>query len=255
MNAVIASFFICLLALTSPDGFSQEKDTVLLTPGHSLLKGHRLKTGRSSFTFLLTKDGQQQKVGGLQEDLQVVSVDHVQSYLRICQISFGANKILDSGLAAVGSLLPVYHRSFQTKKVMRFDFSPGMVAGTITNLDSTGERIEPVRHPVTLALFDSYYEDIIARCLSFKKGLVFKFPEYIYERGGEVWSTGEIIGPQKKQDGKGRAVDAWEIRFYEHDGKGAIVRQTTYFISAKDRNILSREYKMGSTILLMAPEV
>lgn len=254
MNAVTAFFYVWALACMGPDGFSQEKDTLLLTPGHSLLKGHQLKTGRSSFTFLLTKDGQQQKVGGLQEDLQAVTVDHVQSYLRVCQISFGANKILDSGLAAVSSLQPVYHRSFQTKKVMRFDFSAGMVAGAITHLDSTGERIEPVRHAVTLPLFDSYYEDIIARSLSFKKGLVFKFPEYIYERGGEVWSTGAIVGPQKKQDSKGSEVDAWEIRFYEHDGKGVVVRQTTYFISAKDRNILSREYKMGSTVLLMMPE-
>jgi hypothetical protein len=250
MKAVFA-LYIALVTITGSAFCAQEIDTVLLTPGHGLLKGGRLKEGASSFTFLLTKNGQQQKAGGLKEQLHVVSLRGKKCYQRVCHISFGANNILDSGLAEQNTLQPLYHRSYQTNKVMRFEFMDALVSGTITHQDSTGEHTEPVRHITRGALFDSYYEDIIARCIAFKKGLVFKFSEYIYERGGEVWSNGEVVGQQLKQDGKGRLVKAWAIRYFEKSAAGATVRETTYFIDAHDRHIISREYKMGSAILLM----
>ncbi len=138
---------------------------------------------------------------------------------------------------------------------MRFDFTDALVSGSITYKDSANQRMEPVRHTTTGPLFDSYYEDIIARRLAFKKGLAFKFSEYIYERGGQVWATGEVVGLQLKQEGKGRSVKAWEIRFYEKNPTGSTVRETTYLIDARDRHIISREYKMGATILLMQVDV
>ncbi|WP_315819317.1 hypothetical protein [Paraflavitalea speifideaquila] len=73
MKTVIALSIALLVVFTGPSAFSQQTDTVLLTPGHRLLKGKPLNEGATAFIFLLTKNGQQQKVGGLKEELRIVT--------------------------------------------------------------------------------------------------------------------------------------------------------------------------------------
>lgn len=240
-----------LLFLLFTVAFAQQKDTILLIPGYSLLNCGKLKTGKSSYEFFLKKNGQQQAVGGLQEDLKKITYQGKSHYLRVCHITFGANTILDSGLAATYSLQPVFHRSLQPGKKMLFDFQGSLVLGSVDSRDSTGSHLLPVNHTSSHILFDSYFEDIIARSLPFKKGMVLRFPEYIYERGGQVWSIVEIKGLKKIEQSKNATIKCREIHFYEMDSKGNTTRETIYFIDENSRSILSREYIIGNTRILM----
>jgi hypothetical protein len=217
---------------------SQSKDTLTLSPvGISALETAHLHSYSEKYDFYSVRtDGTEALIGGL-EDVFVITGDAgKKKALRIARISIGSNFILDSGLCELNGLRPVYHKSSQTKKKMSFDFVGEHVTGSI--LYSEVRQNEQIDYESKVPLFDSYYEDIIAKCLPFKAGLVVKFPEYIYERGGTVWSTGEVVGMEEEAGN----VQLWTIKFYELDSNKGVIRTTTYKIQETGRRIISREY-------------
>lgn len=228
---------------------SQVNDTIIITPGHAILKTNLLKSYKARFEITRLKDGNKQKVGSIDDEF-IIDNKYQGTALRVCNIVWGQNVILDSGLSSLKTLEPIYHRSHQTNKFMSFDFKGQEVKGFILNFDSSKQHHEAVNYKPNYPLFDSYYEDILARSLEFKKGIVFKFPEYIYERGGLVWSSGEIVGRQSIQLEKQGRINVWKIKFFENNSKGEITRTTTYLINENNRTIISREYKMGNTVLI-----
>lgn len=245
-NIVLCIFlFICSIS------FSQNKDTVVITPGHNFLVYDKIKSYKLKYDFISYKEGVEKKVGGLEDEFIVMGDSPKKSGLRICNITFGANTILDSGLCYLKGLKPVYHRSIQTKKRITLDFNNEFVNGNITFFNERGDSSEIINYTSKTALFDSYYEDLIAKTMRFNKGLLFKFPEYIYERGGLIWSTGQVAGKLKISNKNGSSDLAWKILFFENDPNGEIVRTTTYIIKEYNREIISREYKTKTSLILM----
>jgi len=248
----IMSFLLAMVALVTGIK-AQQKDTLLIIPGSPNLQTDRLVNYSRTYDFFSVKDGIETKVGGLHDTFTINKNDkHVQG-LRVCQISFGTNQILDSGLCQLNGLKPIYHRSIQTKKVMNLVFTKGAVQGSVSKNDQPNA--EMINYAVEVPLFDSYYEDIIAKSINIKNGLVFKFPEYIYERGGTVWSLGQITGNEKLKDQSGNSITVRTVKFYELDNEKKIVRTTIYKIGERDRDILSREYVTGTGRIVMRKKV
>jgi len=226
-----------LLAIHS---FAQKKDTVLITAGNNSLQSHLLKDYTASYDFFSVKDGLETRVGDIAINFQVLPEKN--QALLICNIKFGNNTILDSGLCALKGLSPIYHRSHQSRKSMILDFKDGNVNGKVIQKNDTENKTEKVNYQPSAPLFDSFYEDIIAKSLNPKMDGLFRFPEYIYERGGTVWSIGEVL--------KGKPSETI-VKFYELNSKKEIVRTTTYVIDANTREILQREYAMGANKIVM----
>lgn len=229
-----------LLSLTFP-GISQKKDTVLIRPGSSDLKSTRLQNYTSSYDMFSYKDGEEKLVGSLEDHFSINK--KAKQGLRVCKITFGANNILDSGLCILKGLTPIYHRSMQTKKNIDLRFNKEQVSGKIISKTDADPKVEVIDHKTPSPLFDSFYEDIIAKSVDLKNGVLFRFPEYIYERGGTVWSLGEI----SKSDNAAERV----IKFYELNPKKEIVRTTTYVVNESTHEILRREYLIGSNKIVM----
>lgn len=238
--------FLCIHSLA----YCQHNDTVLILPGSKFLQSDQLKDYTMKYDFVSYKAGVETVVGGLEDNFKIVTGNKEKQALRVCNISFGPNKILDSGLCFLQGLKPIYHRSAQTKKKMLLNFNNEIVNGVITALDSSN-KMELVSYTAPVSLFDSYYEDIIAKTLPFKQGLVFKFPEYIYERGGTVWSWGEIAGNEKMPVSNASPGEVWKIIFYEKSKEGNTVRTTTYLVDVADRSIVSREYMTATGRIVM----
>jgi hypothetical protein len=76
----------------------------------------KMKSYKLKYDFISYKEGIEKKIGGLEEEFIVTQESHQKLGLRICNITFGANTILDSGLCSLKGLKPIYHRSIQTKK-------------------------------------------------------------------------------------------------------------------------------------------
>lgn len=242
---------LCLFSLIHSISYGQNKDTILILPGHKFLQLSQLRDYNMKYDFFSYKEGVETIVGGLEDNFKTITNDKEKLGLRICNITFGTNKILDSGLCFLKGLKPIYHRSIQTKKRLNLDFNNEIITGTIATVNEASNKNEIIKYISSVPLFDSYYEDIIAKTIKFKKGLLFKFPEYIYERGGIVWSSGEIVGKEKIQNKNGNTNVAWKIIFYEKNSEGKIVRTTTYIINKIDKEIVSREYKTESNRILM----
>jgi hypothetical protein len=242
---MVLAVFIFLFSFSS--SFCQNTDTVLIIPGHPSLQSSQLKDYTAKYDFISYKDGVEKPVGGLEDDFKIITKDGQKMGLRICNITFGPNRILDSGLCILKGLKPVYHRSVQTKRTMSLDFNNEIITGTITPAPGEAAKTETVNYTAALPLFDSYYEDMIAKTITLKKGMLFKFPEYIYERGGIVWSFGEIAGTVETQE----KDPLWKIVFYERSAEGKTIRTTTYLITQTSRDIFSREYKTETGRMLM----
>jgi hypothetical protein len=231
--------------------FAQTKDTVLLIPGQRLLESGKLENYKIEYDFIRIKDSSETIIGGLEDEFIISSTGGEKTGLRICHIKFGTNSILDSGLCYLNGLKPIYHRSLQTMKELDLNFDNEKITGLIRTKDETGKKEEAIHYQSSVPLFDSYYEDIIAKTIPLKKGFCFKFPEYIYERGGLVWSSGEIKDTIKINGRNGKTATAWMVEFQEKDAKNTTVRTTTYVILGSNREIISREYKTGNSRLIM----
>jgi len=235
--------------------FGQRKDTVTITPGQQFLITSQLSNYTTSYELFSLRDGKEKKVGELEDNFQITSAHGDKQGLRICKITIGPNSILDSGLCLLTGLKPVYHRSRQTAKMMVMDFNDKRIGGEVKYHTTRGDSSVRINHTSGVALFDSYYEDMIAKAMRFEKGLLFRFPEYIYERGGLVWSTGEVVEKTKVAVRPGVMIEAWKILFFERDPKGAIVRTSTFLVGEQSREILLREYKTRNGIMVMRPKV
>jgi hypothetical protein len=242
MKTVLLSIIVLLTPLIS---LAQQKDTVLITAGHPILESDKLKAYKARYDFFRVKDGAETKIGGMDENFMVLTKDGQKQGLRICNIVFGANTILDSGLCYINGLKPIYHKSIQTKKKISLDFHNELVSGFIVTQNESGDKKESINHTSTVSLFDSYYESMVAQTVKLKKGFVFKFAEYIYERGGTVWSVGEVIGDEEIA---GKRI--WTVMMYEKGARGETTRTTTYKINEQDRSVLSYEYKTSNGSML-----
>jgi len=238
---------IFLFVLLHSGSYSQSGDTVFIVPGDNFLQSAQLTDYKIKYDFILFKNGTETKVGGLEDNFQIITRGKEKLGLRICHIRFGANSILDSGLCILKGLAPIYHRSIQTNKILSLNFNSESVNGYIISITDTINKKEAIQYKTSTPLFDSYYEDMIAKTIQFKKGLTFKFAEYIYERGGIVWSSGEVVNKEKKTNGDW----VWKVVFYEKNSEGKTQRTTTYLIKELDREIISREYKTETSRILM----
>lgn len=230
--------FILFFAVHS---FAQKKDTVLITAGSNRLQSHVLKDYDASYDFFRIKDGVETRVGDIAIHFQVFPQKN--QALLVAKIKFGENSILDSGLCQLKGLSPIYHRSHQTRKTMMLDFKDSNVAGKVILKTDTENKIDNVNYQPSAPLFDSFYEDIIAKTLDPKTNGLFKFPEFIYERGGTVWSVGEVLKAERSSESI--------VKFYELNSKKEVERTTTYVIDIASREILQREYALGSTKIVM----
>lgn len=251
MKLLFISFFLLFCQFL----FAQKRDTILLIAGHKLIQGGRLKNYKINYEFFSLKDGKEVKTGSLDDQLTVFAQNTNKYALRVCKISFGSNSILDSGLCYLNGLIPIYHRSHQTKKIISLDFNGENVSGFVLDREKPDQDTVLINHKSVFPLFDSYYEDIIAKTIKLKKGLVFKFPGYIYERGGTVWSVGEIKGKERTNSGTGKKLTVWTIIFYEKGLIGETIRITTYKVTKTGRKIISREYKTETGKILMKEQV
>jgi len=126
-------------------------------------------------------------------------------------------------------------------KTMLFSFSGDHVSGTVMSNGTT----DLVNMPLSQPLFDSYFEQLIARTIDLKDGMLFKYPDFIYEEGGLVWQSGKI----EKTDSSPFGKDVWMITYT--DSKSG--RKTTYWID-KDRNFKQVQYQFGANTSIQRPD-
>jgi hypothetical protein len=245
------NFSICLFLLIHSFADGQTKDTILIIPGHKLLQSNSLTDYHAKYDFISYKEGVEKIVGGIEDNFKIITNGKEKQGLRICNITFGTNTILDSGLCVLKGLKPIYHRSVQTKKRLNLIFNGESIKGTVTTISETINKIDTINYKASTPLFDSYYEDIIAKTIKLKKGLLFKFPEYIYERGGIVWSDGEVVAKDTSHSKNDDIYHIWKIIFHEKNNEGKVVRTTIYRINEIDRKIITREYQtLGNRVLM-----
>jgi hypothetical protein len=222
----------------------QQPDTLLLKIGRGYVTT-ALKPYAVKYDFFMMRDTLKQQFGTFKESYSIIKTGNEKRGLRIVKKEFGNFSILDSGLCKAKTLEPIYHRSNQTNKIMALDFAGTGVTGTISNKDKPLEKIDLVS---TIPLFDSYYEEIIIKCLKFKEGLVFKFPVYWYEKGGEAYITGRVIKKSNFITKNKMKVIAWTVELYDGKEKSA-----QYIINANTRKFERVEYYENGRRIILEP--
>jgi hypothetical protein len=206
-----------------------------------MVKGSRIKPYHQKLSSYTIRDGKEEKTGSVDDIYQVIEMNGRQYGLRVAKIILPGREILDSGLVDVSTLQPVYHRSHQTTKTMLFNFSGKRASGTVV----MDQKTDTINMSFPFLLFDSYYETLIAKAIELKDGLLFKYPDFIYEEGGMVWQSGKI----EKKDDPVFGKNIWVINYT--DSKNG--RQTTYWIDS-NRQLKQVQYRFGERISLQRPD-
>jgi hypothetical protein len=215
-------------------------DTVLIIPNGKYVNGERIKAYHQKLNSFSVKEGKEEKTGTVDDTYSIVEMDGHKYALRVAKIVLPNREILDSGLVDIRTFRPVYHHSHQTTKTMLFKFNGDQVSGTVMSSGNTDLVNMQVSHP----LFDSYFEELIARTIDLEDGMLFKYPDFIYEEGGLVWQSGKI----EKTDSSPSGKDGWMITYT--DSKSG--RKTTYWID-KDRNFKQVQYQFGANTSIQRP--
>ena len=209
-------------------------DTVLIVPDGKYVKGDRIKPYHQKLNSFSVKNGKEEKTGSVDDNYNIVEMNGRKYGLRIAKITLPNREILDSGLVDLKTFKPIYHRSHQTTKTMHFSFdADDHVTGSVT----TDKDTQAVNIACQYPLFDSYYEQLIARTIDLKDGLLFKYADFIYEEGGLVWQSGKI----EKTDSSPFGKNIWKINYT--DSKSG--RNTTYWIDNK-RKFRQVQYMFGN---------
>jgi hypothetical protein len=125
---------------------------------------------------------------------------------------------------------------------MHFHFQNNHITGSVI----TGSDTQTVNMQCPYPLFDSYYEQLIARTIDLKDGLLFKYADFIYEEGGLVWQSCKI----EKTDSSPFGKNTWKITYT--DSKSG--RQTTYWIDM-NRKFLQVQYMVSNgNIFIQRPD-
>jgi len=222
------SFLIAFILIISLNAAAQ--DTTLIVPNGKIVQGNSISPYHKQFDMFRIKEGKEEKTGVLTDEYKILKESSSQLGLRIIHIKLASFEILDSGCVNAQTLQPVYHRSHQTNKIIALDFNNNAISGIV----QSGENSEAVNVTYDTPFFDSYFENFIAAGVPLKKDFTFKFAEFIDNKTGLVWSSGQVSKLKDKM---------WIVKLYENR-RG---RVTTFWLDSK-RQILQWEYNFNGNI-------
>jgi len=227
------TFLIVLILKISLPAIAQ--DTTLIITNGKTVQGNFIQPYHKQFNLFKIKDGVEEKTGTLIDEYKVLKESGVQFGLRLVHIKLASFEILDSGCVNAKTLQPIYHRSHQTNKTIALDFKNNGVFGKVTS----GANRDTINLTYDAPFFDSYFENFIAAGVPLKKDFTFKFAEFIDNKTGLVWSSGQVSDYfSNKLKSK-----IWVVKLYENK-RG---RVTTFWVDSK-RQILQWEYNFNGNI-------
>ena len=215
-------------------------DTTLILPGGGSVNGRLVKPYRARTITYRLVDGREEQIGTVEDQYSWITIDGIERGLRVARIVLPGREILDSGLVDASSLKPFYHHSHQRDRTMLLTFGERAVTGTTW----TAAKTDTVAIGLPYAIFDSYFEDFIARSITLKDGLQFSFPDFILEAGGLVYQSGKV----RRLATEGPA-GRWTVSYT--DSKTG--RETTYTLDDQ-RRILDRVYRINGKTTMSRPE-
>ncbi|PJJ58855.1 DUF3108 domain-containing protein [Hymenobacter chitinivorans] len=218
-------------------------DTLLLTPRRSV-DGQLIQPFSARYTMLMRREGQEKPVGSVATSYEYLTRPQQGLALKRSVISFPTGTIVDSGTVDRRTLYPRAHRSHQpNSRTLTLDFAGARVTG----FNQVGPQRTAVDLTTPAALFDSFSADLVVLALPLRAGQPFKFAQYVYEKGGQDWVRGRIVGaqPLPAPDGKS-SRPAWVVQTF-----GADKSTVTYWLDAPTRRLLQVEFVRPGRELIM----
>jgi hypothetical protein len=134
----------------------------------------------------VTRDGRDSSTGTRTVVMMAV-VANGSTLLQVEQRFPGrGGEIVDTAVAALGTLRAVAHESHQPTRIMRFAFIDDTAQGSVLFHTATGDSSVTVHQPLGGPLFDSNVIDLVVAALPLEPGFTTELPFFFYERGGRV---------------------------------------------------------------------
>ncbi|UOQ55025.1 DUF3108 domain-containing protein [Hymenobacter cellulosivorans] len=218
-------------------------DTLLLNPRRSV-DGQLIRPFSARYTMLMRQAGQEKPVGSVATSYEYLSRPGQELALKRSVISFPTGVIVDSGTVDRRTLYPQAHRSHQPNgRTLALDFAGARVTG----FNQVGTQRTAVDLTTPAALFDSFSADLVVQALPLRAGQAFKFAQYVYEKGGQDWVQGRIIGARTLPSPDGRTSQpAWVVQTFGKDQS-----TVTYWLDASTRRLLQVEFVQAGRELIM----
>jgi hypothetical protein len=146
--------------------------------------GARVSPYRQTLRMIMSREGQEQQIGTLSDELTATTAGGTPVLIRVQQITTnGRGTMTDTSVATAASLAPRWHSSHGPNRTLRVEFAPGRVRGSEQPRGGEATAIDQV---VGTKIFDSNMLDVLVASLPLSATYKGRIPVYVYEAGGET---------------------------------------------------------------------
>ena len=179
LSAVLAAF-------TPPPAAAQSQGVTKAPPPlpPATPEGARVAPYKQTLRMVMFREGQEQQVGTLTDEVTRSSAGGTPVLIRVQQISTTGRGIMtDTSVANAATLVPRWHSSHGPNRTLRLEFTPGRVRGSEQPVNAEPAAID---HVVGQRIFDGNMLDVLVASLPLSATYKGRIPVYVYEAGGET---------------------------------------------------------------------
>src|SRR5262249_41509009 len=130
-------------------------DPARVTPYHYSLK------------MIMSRNGQEQEIGRLDDEVKLTQVDGKPAILRVQNVDGPTGQMTDTAVADPNTLAPRWHSSHAEHRNLHLEFGRGRVTGTYKD---AGDPSFDINQQVGDTLFDSNMLDVLIAALPLTEG-------------------------------------------------------------------------------------
>jgi hypothetical protein len=200
---------------------------VLVAADGRVISAARVSLGHFVRNLSVMRDGQEQRIGTITEDVSVQGAGASATVIRAQEIVLGPRTIIDTAVSNRATLAPLWHNSKQPTASMLLRFDGRHITGSHTTDNAAPEVVD---HTVSVPTFDSNNMELVMGALPLAKGYAARLPFYIYEAKGIEWLDLTVTGDTSIDD-----VAAWAMDVQFYGGHG------TWWFAKDSRRMLKSE--------------
>ena len=237
--------FIPALLIFSTASFAQSP----LIPGKGSFEKKWIKNSSNEMTWYALRDTARIEIGSVSTEVVTTG----KQLTLITRVSLKSSKTpwVDSSVALLNDLSPVYHSSYNGQRDMMLQFGK-VVTGYY--LDKTKKTNTVISDTTGQSYFDSNLYPYLLGLLPLKEGYTQEISIYDYNPSGKIgvikgWVKEVKSGTYASQQAGTRAV--WMVTVKDELGAGNIESFSVYYFDKTDRKLWKQEINIGARKMLM----
>ena len=237
------SFIACMLSLSCFSSIAQSP----LTPGENIFEKKWIRNEHYQMTWYAMKDTTRFEMGKINTE-QIVDDKQCLMITRV-QMKNAKGPWIDSTIADIRTMSPIYHSSFNMQRDMVLHFGTIVTGYYEDKIKKTSTLIRDTTHE---SYFDSNLYPSLLRWLPLSEGYKREMLIYDYNPAGKIGvikANVKSVSSGSYQSTTAGKRDVWILVVSDELGAGNSF--STYYIDKTDRSLWKQEINSGGRIMII----